>query len=297
MVFVAFIYISVFFSVGLFVSSLTSRSAITLIILLFIWVVWVMILPDAGAYLAKRVHPIPPMTEANILSTAVKFGSPEYSQRLHDYAQKHPEPKDYDISARGMVHSGHLPFVYGYVLPGRSKETMLWYLGGTKFMIELRMELAQRAWQDYQRYQEELARQATLAHDISRLSPAWTFYHLTSIISGTDINSHLRFMDETRRYRDDIIQYMRSKGGLSLGFFSPLKEEQLYSSETLKPITFEEWEAMGPLDLSDMPRFDFTGEPISSGLQRALLDLAILILLNILFFMGTYVSFLRQSVI
>jgi len=173
---------------------------------------------------------------------------------------------------------------------------MLWYSEGTQFMIKLRMVFAQRAWQAYQRYQKELARQATLAHNISRLSPAWTFYHLTSIIAGTDIDSHLKFMDETRRYRNEIVQYMRSKGGLSVGFFSPLKEEQLYSVEPLKPITFEEWKAMVPLDISNMPRFDFTGEPIFSGLQRALLDFTILILLNILFFMGAYVSFLQQSV-
>ena len=52
-------YISIFFLLGLFVSTLTHRGATSLLIILLLWVVWVIGTPNLGVLVAKRLSPVP----------------------------------------------------------------------------------------------------------------------------------------------------------------------------------------------------------------------------------------------
>ena len=52
-----------------------------------------------------------------------------------------------------------------------------------------------------------------------------------------------------------------------------------------------------PFDLSKIPRFKEQSEGVGSSLQRAGLDIMILAVLNVLFFMGAFISFLRYEVV
>jgi ABC-type transport system involved in multi-copper enzyme maturation permease subunit len=53
------VYISIFFLLGLLVSTLTHRGATSLLIILVLWVVWVIGAPNVGVLLAKRLSPVP----------------------------------------------------------------------------------------------------------------------------------------------------------------------------------------------------------------------------------------------
>jgi hypothetical protein len=56
------------------------------------------------------------------------------------------------------------------------------------------------------------------------------------------------------------------------------------------------WDSIEPLDLSDMPIFELKGEDIASSVKRAMPDLLILVLLNVILFMGAYTAFMRADV-
>ena len=58
-----FLYLSVFFSLGLFVSARTSRSSTSFLVLLFVWVIIVMVIPKAAVITAGQVRPIPSVHE------------------------------------------------------------------------------------------------------------------------------------------------------------------------------------------------------------------------------------------
>jgi hypothetical protein len=57
-----------------------------------------------------------------------------------------------------------------------------------------------------------------------------------------------------------------------------------------------DWDAVEPLDLSDMPKFTFGREEITKGFHRIIPDVVILVLLNALFFMGAYTAFVKREV-
>jgi ABC-type transport system involved in multi-copper enzyme maturation permease subunit len=56
---ISFGYMTLFLSLGLFISSVTKRSASSLVVLLLIWALLVFVLPNTGTLLARQIVPIP----------------------------------------------------------------------------------------------------------------------------------------------------------------------------------------------------------------------------------------------
>ena len=63
-----------------------------------------------------------------------------------------------------------------------------------------------------------------------------------------------------------------------------------------KQSKIDPWNSVKPLDLSDMPIFQFRGSSVIDSIVYMMPDLVILIVLNLLFFLLAYVSFLRGDV-
>ncbi|GAJ01401.1 unnamed protein product, partial [marine sediment metagenome] len=57
------LYLSVFFTLGLFISARTTRSSTSFLLLLFIWVTFVTIIPKAAVMMAGQIKPIPSVHE------------------------------------------------------------------------------------------------------------------------------------------------------------------------------------------------------------------------------------------
>lgn len=76
----SFIYLSVFFTLGLLISTLTHRSATALILVLFIWVIWVLGIPRAGILTAKVIKPIQPAFSFGLEKRAAKQGTVKEDQ-------------------------------------------------------------------------------------------------------------------------------------------------------------------------------------------------------------------------
>jgi ABC-type transport system involved in multi-copper enzyme maturation permease subunit len=56
----SFVYLSIFFTLGLLVSTLTHRSATALILVLFIWVIWALGAPRIGILASRAIKPVQP---------------------------------------------------------------------------------------------------------------------------------------------------------------------------------------------------------------------------------------------
>src|SRR5512135_1237171 len=76
-----FMYLSVFFSLGLFVSARTSRSSTSFLVLLFAWVIIVMVIPKVAVLTAAQAKPIPSVHEITAKKDA-------YLQQIQVESQK-----------------------------------------------------------------------------------------------------------------------------------------------------------------------------------------------------------------
>jgi hypothetical protein len=184
---------------------------------------------------------------------------------------------------------------------------MLWFMEGLKNLVPLHMEYADGIWELYRAYEEQLRKQAALSDSISRISPAWTYYNAASILAGTDSNAYTRFMDQARRYRQQLIDHSRAQKGFSTpSFFTTMKMDETLTFDRLAEIESEQgaeainelkssyWSKAPPL--KDIPVFRYQPESLTRSIERALPDLLIIVLLNIIFFMAAYASFMRQEV-
>ena len=69
---ISFIYVSLFFNVGLLVSARCHRASISLIVSLFLWAVWTLAVPNLATLTAKQVYPIPSAEEIQAKKNAAR---------------------------------------------------------------------------------------------------------------------------------------------------------------------------------------------------------------------------------
>jgi hypothetical protein len=118
-------------------------------------------------------------------------------------------------------------------------------------------------------------------------------------------------MDQARQYRQQLIDYSRAKKGFStLSFFTTMKmDETLPFAQLLKMEEKQGAEAVKKFiessieknwtngqPLMGIPIFRYQPESPSESIKRAFSDLLILFMLNIIFFLAAYASFMRQDV-
>ena len=80
------------------------------------------------------------------------------------------------------------------------------------FKENLRAQYADRIWQIRKAYLDENPnRQSLLALNISRISPASVYYNAAAILAETDLGSFWQFMEQTRHYRREWVEYLRDE--------------------------------------------------------------------------------------
>ena len=278
---VSMLYVSLFFLIGLFLSTRTDRPSITLMFSMCVWVFFVLIVPNLTVLLVEHASPI--QSEESYKEQA-RDQWKQYGSEVKDYLENRDVEKPLDRASFGGVgvnsgvndyDSGETVSVSGF----RGEEGVTFAQECYGFKENLRAQYADRIWQIRKTYLDKNPnRQSLLALNISRISPAAVYYNAAAILAETDLGSFWQFMEQTRQYRREWLDYIR--------------DEKIFSSRRWFTTEFEE-----PFDLSKIPRFKEQSEDIGSSLQRATLDIMILAVLNVLFFMGAFISFLRYDVV
>jgi ABC-type transport system involved in multi-copper enzyme maturation permease subunit len=301
------LYLSAIFMMGVLVSARTRRSATSLVILLFIWVILVMLWPNMGSYVARQALKV---EDKSVVDTKREALELEFRDKMYQFGQAQRRaglfpPDLFRFRVGGHPYSGDVPYPRAFQYTDR--ENMIWYLEGIRYCLPLQMEYADNIWELYRAYEEELREQVAFSENISRVSPAWTYYNAISVLAGTDYGAYTQFMDQARRYRQQLIDYTNARQGFSTpSFFTTMKMsdtltydqlveiESRQGNEAIKELQSSYWPKAPTL--KDIPVFRHQPEPLTESIGSALPDLAILILLNIVFFLTAYASFVRQEV-
>jgi ABC-type transport system involved in multi-copper enzyme maturation permease subunit len=249
------VYLSVFFTLGLFVSTRTSRSSTSFLILLFIWVTFVTIIPKAAVIVAARINPIPSVHEITAQKDA--------------YLQ--------EIQKEAMAEQAK--FFREHPRPEKKEEIAYWNEDVRKWAEDIQQRLTAKIDEKNaaieRDYQVKMRGQQNLAVNLSRVSPASALMFSCMSLARTGISEHERFLNLVRSYKPIFTKWVNAK---------MMKTLNMGGGEQPKP------------ELSDMPQFEFKPERLSESVKRMLPDLVLMVFLIILFFVGSYVSFLRYDV-
>jgi ABC-type transport system involved in multi-copper enzyme maturation permease subunit len=304
------LYLSSIFMMGILVSARTRRSATSLVVLLFIWVVLVMLWPNMGSYVARQAMKV---EDKSVVDTKREALERELAGEIDRFSDKQrweaglrpPSLYRFVKGSRNTGFSGDVP--YPSTLQYLNREQMIWFLEGIKYIVPLQIEYADKVWELYRVYEEELRRQVAFSENLSRISPAWTYYNAISVLAGTDYGAYTRFMDQARRYRNQLVSYSNTQQGFTTpSFFTTMKlsdtltHHQLeemqsrYGNEAIEELQSSYW-PKAPV-LTGIPVFRHQPEPLTESIGRMLPDVTMLILLNMVFFLIAYALFVRQEV-
>ena len=274
------IYLSVFYLIGLLISTMTRRTATSLMLCMFVWVVLVLVYPNWSRF---SIDPVGDMqaertsTEEHvsqiweevdreeqrfIANSPLEEDPPWFNLSYHE--QRH----SYDGSGRQMLtskvkaESEHLvPHVQEY------HETM----------ETLRIRLAeQTALIRKQSLDKTTFREARWHEHLMKLSPAGLYTFAASAWVGTDLDGMFDYVDAAQQYRRSIIDYFHEKNGFgSRQWFDMSK---------------------GEVDWWDLPQFRFERVDVWENASRAFPELVLLLLINTVLFTVAFLLFVRIEV-
>jgi hypothetical protein len=304
-------------AIGLFVSSRARSSVTSIIVCLFLWVVFVFIIPNAAVYTAKSFTRTG--TQENL-----KFAFAEldraYDKECEEYRNTLPQPDawiHFNMNAYGEYRE----------IAGCSTSLNEFYRQLSAYSEPLRCRYADKKWILQKEYLGKLDRQRKIAERLALLSPSELFQQAASALCGTDVSSYDRYMESTRRYRDELIRFFEDKRIFSSflyftgqdpasfmtideifrtrsgGRFQSLQEfgqwAQTHNGDNspLFKVDIPEGNmtSFKPLDQSDVPKFHEDPLPLMGDVKRSLPNIAGLIIGCVVLFFMAFVSFTRYD--
>ncbi|UCG59658.1 MAG: ABC transporter permease subunit [Phycisphaerales bacterium] len=278
------VFIATMYNLGLLFSCLARRSAISLVLALFLWIIFVLVIPNGSVYLAAQIMPVESEDKIN-----EQIASLRRDTRREFVSELKRSGRSY-MSGSGSTSDvvGKGGFGHGYI---RSCNEVLMHNLMVRYGVGVPIDVryANKYSEVQYGYLRSLFEQTRLAASLSRLSPISLYENVMSALAGTDIASFRDFIDAVKVHRNDIVEYIRSRTNnfSSSSFFTPCTKEEM----TTRP----GGDTAPPLGLRDLPRFTYEPDIVGT-LRRVVPDLTFLILGNVLFLAVAFVAFLRYDV-
>jgi len=185
---VSLLFIAAMFSVGVFVSTLCARSSTSISILLFIWVIFVLIIPNISPYLAGRLAPIEPISKVEN----------EVRQRVGDVVSTFMQ----EIQAYQQEHGSEIR------TPEGGKAFQEWI---EKKYEELKVAMNEAGKEVMEQFERQSNTQLEVAQGLSRISPVASYIYAATDLAGTGVRAEQRLRDVLKRYQQDFKAYVARK--------------------------------------------------------------------------------------
>ena len=282
-------YLSVFYLIGMLISAATTRTGTALMLAMFVWGFSVLVYPNV---VIAAIAP-PQTSQAGMVST---FNQIKQIWEELDRERKHflaNDPVPGEAPSFGMVRSG---FAYEYFYEDAS--VLYYHYGAGAHVLELNEESEPQVphAQDYYRFlvprsvdaaertwlvrktalDTVFVQPAIVDRVLLRFSPVGMYDAATQAWAGTDLSGLRDFFEAARKYRRTVIDYYYDKNAFgSRQWFSADKEM---------------------VDWDKLPRFSFQRSDARINAERALPDLLLLLIMNLLLFIVILLVFQRSEV-
>ena len=282
-------YLSVFYLIGLLISEVTRRTSTALMLSMFVWGFLVLVYPNM--ILAVMSPSRAPQTQIDSNMNQMEQIWEEFDRERKDFLVNDPVPGEsawFNISAAGWSHESlakqaktlDVHFKYQLNLEEideRSEPQMPHAQNYFRFLEPHIIGTAEKTWMLRKRGLENIFIQpASVDKILLKLSPIGIYDSATQAWAGTDLNGIRDFFDETRQYRQTLIDYFYDK--------KVFDTRQWFSSDK------------GAVDWSPLPQFSFKRRDVNINMMRALPDVCLLLIINVILFMAIFLIFVKSEV-
>ena len=288
------LYGAVFLAIGMLVSVLTHKTSTSLIVCMIIWVFVILIVPSTIGFFSSEF--------------GLSGASREFERELNALYREH---------GPAMQALNNLSIEEGIAMNngGSSEGRRINRIMGSKAektimsrmpaVIKAQNEFATKRYDLEKKYLDSRNEKTILTQNLLRISPASLYGNIANSIAMTGRASHDFFMEQTRRYREQIIAYLEGKGAYSsrrwftndmpdapyrqlVEDFEKMTAEEMGQYIASRPEMIKKfmgWIREFPNDperrlkLSDMPRFQQEHLSFSKTMEAAYLDFLLLAIL------------------
>ena len=299
------VFTAAMYQLGLLFSCLAKRSAISMVLGLFVWILFAIVIPNAGVHLAIQLRPLDSEEKREGRMLSLK----------QDLANELGRVK-VDFSG-SLITSDEGDSFGGYY----AKRRDIYWLNAEQKLnaltIPIKLRYADKSLDIEQSNLNSFFAQRDLARSLCCISPISTYENVMGILAGTDMTSFEHFINQVRVHRNEVVEYIRSKaaGFSSASFFAICTEEEsaeytrLYlqvekaqdaQAKAKAEEVLKEWEQRNPvkavpLNLQDFPWFKYR-PTLTGDLEKAIPDLVMLAIANVVLFAACFAAFLRYDV-
>ncbi len=292
------VYLSVFYLIGMLISTVTRRTGTALMLAMFVWGFWVLVYPNAVlAAIAPPQTSQPRMVSAyeeikqiweafdrerkqflandavpgedphlGIVGADPNFNQIWGSGYHYEYFHKDSSTLRYDYHAVSNIEELH----------EASKPQVPHAQDYYRFLGPQVVNAAERAWLVRKQALETIFVQpAILDRILLRGSPVGMYDAATQAWAGTDLRGLRDFFEAARRYRRALIDYYHDKNAFGA--------QQWFSADN------------GAVDWDRLPQFSFQRSDIQINAARALPDICLLLIINLVLFIGIFLVFQRSE--
>ncbi len=199
----SFIYISLFIGLGLAISSRMEHSSTSLLVLLLVWVVFVVIVPNTLGSIVSTLREAPSQREFQQQRKTMR----QALKKSGDELLKYGSPKGPNPSIKAIE------LIANYITTRLEAETRL-----------------------ADEHLDAQFAQVQFARRIMRISPTPIYNYAMETLAGTGFERHRQFVDAARRYRSEFIEFIKAADRADSESFHVYYLKEGLSS---KPVSFE----------------------------------------------------------
>ncbi len=282
-------YLSVFYLIGMLISEVSRRTSTALMLSMFIWGFFVLVYPNM--ILAVMSPSSPPRSQIDSTVNQMKQIWEEFDRERKDFLVNDPVPGEsmwFDIGAVGwssehlIERTSRLDVYFKNALNidkiNERSEPQVPHAQNYFHFLEPRViGTAEKTWILRKQGLEDLfVQQARIDKTLLKLSPIGIYDSATQAWAGTDLNGIQDFFHTARQYRQTVIDYFYDK--------EIFGKRQWFSADK------------GAVDWSLLPQFSFKRSDIGINMKRALPDVCLLFIINIVLFVIIFLTFIRSEV-
>ena len=287
----SFVYLSLFYLIGLLISSVTRRTGTALMLSMFIWGFLVLVYPNM--ILATIVPQDPSGARAASALNEIKQIYEELDRERKNFLANDPVPGDDPIfsmegpsgwtSGDGFIEN-QLTLLYYYWSVISYNDFYDRYLPKVPhaqnyygFLGPRIIDTAERTWLiRKQALADIFVRPAFIDRILLRLSPIGIYDAATQAWAGTDLKGIQDFFNAVRQYRQAVVAYLYDTKAFS--------SRQWFAADKSK------------VDWDTLPQFSFQRDDIGVNAKRAFPDLFLLLMINWVLFAIIFLVFIKSEV-
>lgn len=260
----ALLYLSAVYSLGLFVSCRTETASTSITVLLLVWVLFILTVPNMAPYLTGQLLPVPSRESVDREKSGIQQ---EGWRRMEQMRREEQE---------------------------RTGEANPWNNEEFRAKVEeFRKELDEKVQKIEDSYMARMQAQTHWAEIVARLSPLTSLNLAAFDLAAAGIEQERRFVEALKNYSKTWDEYSSQKREALDRY---MEEKRRQSSDGSISFNSAEMEQFNNPDLTDYPRFKFAYMAFRERLGQVYVDVLLLLLWNIVFFMSAYLSFLRYDI-